>query len=62
MPNDIRTGDESMRERCVRLREENRRLQAALDAAKQTAEIERRRAADAEEASRRAWRIAGGYR
>jgi len=41
------------------LKEENSRLQRALDAAKLTAEIERKRAEAAQEAAARAWRIAG---
>ncbi len=51
--------DETARARIARLKEENSRLQRALDAAKLTAEIERKRAEAAQEAAARAWRIAG---
>ena len=52
----------SLRERVARLKQENARLHAALDAVKLTADLERRRADAAHEAAQRAWRIAGGYR
>jgi hypothetical protein len=52
----------SLRDRERDLRRENARLRQALDAAKLTAEIERKRAEAAQEAAQRAWRIAGGYR
>ncbi len=62
MRDDPRTSDESMRDRAARLKRENDRLRHALDAAKATAEIERKRADAAQESSRLAWNIAAGRR
>ena len=62
MRDDPRIADESLRDRAGRLKRENDHLRRALDAAKLSAEIERRRADAAQEAAQRAWRIAGGTR